>query len=530
MCGYFLLILFYASFCILPRVSIAQAWSEPQPVADDRGAMQQLSLCSGTDNRLHLVWGENADYNVGDDFVYYIEMLDDEWTIPIALAPGSGTVFDPHIVVDYDNIPHALWGENQEFPEQPFHSYSLLHLQLTENGGRIPDTLISTDSPNSYLGKYNIRVGRDNTLYVYWWLSPPGNTIWLKTWTDSAWTSATRPFPTWGSPGGAAFWPDLYIGPQDSLHMVFIGAKDQTGFDISILDQSLNYVWYSYKAKNDSLWPEPVNVYRNPHSFAHQPQIVVDGNNTRHIIWLEDPDMNLWPDDLYYSFSHTGKNWSDPIGLSSTGEVPLYPQIALDSNDTIHIIWTEIIPNKTESCSRQVTYRFGREASWSDPEVLFENASVIKTYPALTIDPHDQMHLVWIETAVDSVEHSREIKYSRKSAYPTRVDSDETWIHRTVDQPIAVTNYPNPFNDTTTFHITLGCKCLVWLRIYNVTGQLIKTLINGNLLAEKTCVRWDGSGQQGQLLPSGIYYYRVEAKTLPSEHLFVSSDTLILLK
>jgi flagellar hook assembly protein FlgD len=51
----------------------------------------------------------------------------------------------------------------------------------------------------------------------------------------------------------------------------------------------------------------------------------------------------------------------------------------------------------------------------------------------------------------------------------------------------------------------------VSLMIYDVRGRLIKALASGNKTAGEHVVRWDGRDDRGQRIPSGVYFYRLEA-------------------
>jgi hypothetical protein len=72
-------------------------------------------------------------------------------------------------------------------------------------------------------------------------------------------------------------------------------------------------------------------------------------------------------------------------------------------------------------------------------------------------------------------------------------------------------NYPNPFNPSTTITFTLPEPSEVSLRIYNLGGQLVKTLVSGNAAAGRHQVVWDGTDAGGQQVASGIYYCRMQA-------------------
>lgn len=72
-------------------------------------------------------------------------------------------------------------------------------------------------------------------------------------------------------------------------------------------------------------------------------------------------------------------------------------------------------------------------------------------------------------------------------------------------------NYPNPFNPITTIRYTLPGQAKVTLKIYNILGQEIKTLVNKVQPAGIKSVRWDGRDNHNQPASSGIYIYRLQA-------------------
>ncbi len=76
-------------------------------------------------------------------------------------------------------------------------------------------------------------------------------------------------------------------------------------------------------------------------------------------------------------------------------------------------------------------------------------------------------------------------------------------------------NYPNPFNSTTIIHYTLPAissqLSAVSLRIYNILGKEVRTLVEGDQPPGNYQVVWDGKDSKGNSLSSGIYFYRLEA-------------------
>ena len=70
-------------------------------------------------------------------------------------------------------------------------------------------------------------------------------------------------------------------------------------------------------------------------------------------------------------------------------------------------------------------------------------------------------------------------------------------------------NYPNPFNPVTTIQFDLPEATDVNITVYNMMGQVVKTLVNGNIAAGYHNVQWDGVNDFGQKVSTGIYIYRV---------------------
>lgn len=72
-------------------------------------------------------------------------------------------------------------------------------------------------------------------------------------------------------------------------------------------------------------------------------------------------------------------------------------------------------------------------------------------------------------------------------------------------------NYPNPFNPTTTIRYGLSNESWASLKIYNVAGQEIVTLVNEFQSKGRKSVHWNGLDQAGSPVASGIYLYRLQA-------------------
>ena len=84
---------------------------------------------------------------------------------------------------------------------------------------------------------------------------------------------------------------------------------------------------------------------------------------------------------------------------------------------------------------------------------------------------------------------------------------------KTIDQSFSLyQNYPNPFNPLTVIRYKLEKKSKVYLHIYNTLGERVKTCINGMIKNEGSySIIWDGKSDSNEILPTGIYFYRITA-------------------
>ena len=85
-------------------------------------------------------------------------------------------------------------------------------------------------------------------------------------------------------------------------------------------------------------------------------------------------------------------------------------------------------------------------------------------------------------------------------------------------------NYPNPFNPTTTISFGLPKESYVTVRIYDLMGREVKTLVSENKKAGAYEVQWRGDNNFGQSVATGTYLYRISAGD------FVQAKKMILMK
>jgi flagellar hook assembly protein FlgD len=72
-------------------------------------------------------------------------------------------------------------------------------------------------------------------------------------------------------------------------------------------------------------------------------------------------------------------------------------------------------------------------------------------------------------------------------------------------------NYPNPFQEQTRICLKLDESGPTTLKIYNIRGQMVKTLCDGALPKGDSYLDWDGRDEKGKACASGVYILKARA-------------------
>jgi FlgD Ig-like domain/Fibronectin type III domain len=102
--------------------------------------------------------------------------------------------------------------------------------------------------------------------------------------------------------------------------------------------------------------------------------------------------------------------------------------------------------------------------------------------------------------------------YSAPTAFNT--GANITGVEKTETMPadfVLSQNYPNPFNPTTIINFALPKNSFVALKVYDMLGREVKTLMNSEMSAGVHSVNWNADNNSGQKVTSGVYIYRISA-------------------
>lgn len=71
-------------------------------------------------------------------------------------------------------------------------------------------------------------------------------------------------------------------------------------------------------------------------------------------------------------------------------------------------------------------------------------------------------------------------------------------------------NSPNPFTSSTVIYYEVPSRSLVRVRVYDMSGNLVKTLVDGNIAAGRQQVMWNGQTESGDAASTGYYFYSAD--------------------
>lgn len=209
---------------------------------------------------------------------------------------------------------------------------------------------------------------------------------------------------------------------------------------------------------------------------------------------LHAPGSFPWGDQYFWS-EDTG-----PVFLRESGgdfQQGTNFEISLDALSSEMIIVYSTLWGATD-----FYYSTGSGQAWSLSE--FEDYS--SCYASTTRIFGDTIHLVYYDPDMSPFNtYYRGIPKSE--IVPEIGIMDENHGH--IDF-VSLSNYPNPFNSSTTISFTLPEPARVDLSIYDIRGRLVNTLLKSRIDAGYHSLVWDGTDRFGKQVSSGIYIYTIK--------------------
>ena len=175
--------------------------------------------------------------------------------------------------------------------------------------------------------------------------------------------------------------------------------------------------------------------------------------------------------------------------------------LALDGENEPHLGYGD---------QKVVRYAYRTGTTWETETIVDHSmgTTILGHVTSLELGILDQPHIAYYEAGgLGAVKHATRLMATEVGGGSTH-SSDFVLLQ----------NYPNPFNPSTEITFRLPTAAHVTLKIYDLIGREVATLVDGQLPAGAHLRRWNAEG-----LPSGVYFYRLQAGT------FTATKRLILL-
>jgi len=248
-------------------------------------------------------------------------------------------------------------------------------------------------------------------------------------------------------------------------------------------------------------------------SNQNTPQLISDGNGGAIITWNElgtgIPDPNIYAQRV--NANGTAQWAINGVGVCLAAGGQGYPQLTPDGNGGAFITWQDTRTNNIQDVYAQRINSSG-SSLWTIDGVAVSTATFVQSFPLIVNDGNNGMIIAWTDLRND-------LSGQRHDIYAQRVNNNGTLGGVTgVNEndhflPSTFTlgqNYPNPFNPSTTIHFSVPSSEFVTLKVFDVLGNEVATLINEEKPAGSYEVDFDAVGTGRDLsLSSGIYFYQL---------------------
>jgi len=314
-----------------------------------------------------------------------------DWGATKRITWTSSDSYDPEIAIDSNNNLHLVWCDYTPGNSEIYYKRST-DGGLTWSGSK----RLTWNSGNSVYPA--IAIDSNNNLHVVWCDSTPGNwEIYYKRSTDGGLSWGAMKRLTWNS--GSSCDPAIAIDSNNNLHVMW---HDWTPGNWEI--------YYKRSTDGGSTWNATKRITWTS-SDSYDPEIAIDSNNNLHLVWCDYTPGNS---EIYYKRSTDGGlTWSGSKRLTWTSGNSVYPAIAIDSNNNLHVMWHDWTPVNSEIYYKRST---DGGSTWSATKRLTWNSGS-SCDPAIAIDSNNNLHLVW----EDSTPGNSEIYYKRST------DGGSTW-------------------------------------------------------------------------------------------------------
>jgi hypothetical protein len=216
-----------------------------------------------------------------------------------------------------------------------------------------------------------------------------------------------------------------------------------------------------------------------------------------------------------------------PANVSAGGNVGHSVQVTWDQHPDANVtyqIWRRVKPPGEEQQDPVLmANRSNSTTSWTDTEYRVTSGY---THAMLNYD----VRSYYQPNATTSDPDFWAGVTAREFGAKKNGENDEIFKLQPLPNEFVVSNYPNPFNPSTTISYQIPEDASIQLEIYDMMGKRIAVLVSDNKAAGYYSVVWSGKNESGSGVASGMYLYRFTATPVSGQKAFSRSGKLLLMK
>ena len=248
----------------------------------------------------------------------------------------------------------------------------------------------------------------------------------------------------------------------------------------------------------------PVNDITIPagDSIQWSPSVAVEGTDTVYVAWTDMRfGSSIGNERVYCSRSTDGGANFGADNLVGEQVLSRCPSIAASESGLVYIAYEyQSLNGRGIFCNVSMD---GGLSFLDTPIAVTDVLDKDAKYPFIAIGPDEKAYVVWQDSRLGNSDI-----YFSKGEIVMGIEENNSYTSPITFELIG--NYPNPFNASTSIKYTLPTRAHIELTIYNIQGQLVRTLLSGEKLPGTYIVNWDGRNAIGRNVSSGIYFYQLE--------------------
>ena len=288
------------------------------------------------------------------------------WSPPAALTPGNGIAIAPDLAVDSNNWLHAVWYDGSRTvlyaSKEPEVTTWTAPVAISSSGAAYyPDVAVDPQG--------NVHVIWEDNDDIFYASKPRGG----------GWSSPLNLSNT----GQANIMPGLYADADGHLHAVW---SDGSPGNDEIL--------YAFKRSGASAWSPPERV-SSTSGRSWAPAVVADRRGNVHVVWH---DFTPGPTEIYYAMKSTGGAWTGHGNVSFTIGGSVFPALAVDSDDTVHVVWQDSIVTSSPPPPFKILYAHKPAGGVWSSLLQLSGDSGNAEMPTLAVGPENGLHVAWDTT------------------------------------------------------------------------------------------------------------------------------------